>query len=136
MNEYFYLQQLLGGGLSGNTGLLSVALLIVLAVVCIYKPECVHSKGLFRLAIFCFFLSTIAPAIAQVILQLMEVPSSGYNGRNNGPPELRMTYVVQSALRPCFLGLSILFTIVSIAPRKDFVPIAERTPEKKHPLDD
>ena len=138
MNQYTYLQQLLsgsGGEPSGSSGLLSVALLIVLSLVCIYKPERVHSKGVFRWAILCFFLSIVAPVIAQVILQWMEVPPSGYNSRTN-IPELGLAYAMRSALRPCFLGLSILLTIVSIAPRKEFVPIAQRTPEKKHPLDD
>ena len=134
MNEFLFFRELFGGGLSGNTGLLSVALLIVLSTVCVYKPERVHSQFLFRLGILSFFLSIITPPIFQIGLQLMEVPPV-YNRRMN-IAELGMTYAVQSALRPCFLGLSILFTIVSITPRKEIVPIPQPNFKKKHPLDD
>ncbi|MGY8746800.1 MAG: hypothetical protein ACKVHR_01910 [Pirellulales bacterium] len=144
MNELVYLQQYLqqmfggmaGGGSQGG-GWMAIVMLVVLVLICLYKPERIHSHVLFRWTCSFFVLSLVMPSVVQLGLLAFEVGPQMGGGRSprNSGQGFGTFFGIVGVIQPGFLAMSMFCLFATIAPRK--VSAIRSAPEpKKHPLDD
>ena len=131
MNELMLLRQLFG-----ESGWLQPVFLLGLFAALLFRRDCITSPGKFKLAYVLFALSLILPAVVGPVLG-----SAGYQsmarmfaGRAyTVQSDVGFTLsVISTAGGPTLFGLSIIFALASMMPRKPPPPPA---PPAKHPLD-
>lgn len=132
LEEMYLLQLLSGGQFGGSSGWLSVAYLVCLFAVILFKPERVRNLSLFRRACTLFAISLIAPsliAIATGALATASVSPFGSTpnvarvlsgGGGAGTYLVQLLWQILAAVGPLLFGISVLCALISIVPT--FIP--------------
>ncbi len=127
MNEWLLIQQLNSGG---STGLLSTVYLALLFIVCLYRPERVRSRMLFRWACTCFALAVVAQPIFMGILMSLGIAAQGRISRE---PEIM--WLIGTCVGPALIAISLICAFASVAPISTRRKQVDITKPAKHPLD-
>ena len=134
MQDFMMMREMFG---SNGMDWLAIALMLSLFAICVFKPERIRKRLVFRWACILLAFSIIAPHLTRVALQSMQMGIVG-SGRINmySDPTLGSAYAFTAALRPCCLAASVLLGLMAISPRTNPKgKRAEVVAPAKHPLD-
>ncbi len=135
MNEFYLMQQMMRGSAGSPYQWISVALLLVLALVCLFKTDRVRSPRFFRCSCFLFAFSIIVPALVPLLLQLLELPMTPTRRGLPSSPELGLALSLIGIAQPVFLAASVFCLFTAVAPQSTAGTRTEPSTPKPHPLD-
>ena len=141
MNEYLLTQMLTGASTGGQ--FLPVAVVVIMFLVMIYKPDRIRSRPLFRWATSLYAAGVIVSPAVQMASMLTQFSSTtGSFGRSRADSSIWLS--LGMSFGPMMMGIGLLLAFMSLSvrdpnapsPRSPNVgPAPAPTPPKRHPLD-